>query len=125
LTASAGEGLRNVLRDLGADDYFDLSRQWHAREPEAIATVEATLAAAGLGPGVVRAQALCVRLREVEVIDRMTRGAEARRDEMLRQVDRHKTALARRAQQTIAAHAQMHATAFHHVVPPASPEATG
>src|ERR1051325_3394792 len=47
VTASAGEGLSKVLRDLGADDYFGLAKRWHAREPEAIAAVEAALAAAG------------------------------------------------------------------------------
>ena len=77
LTASAGEGLRTVLRDLDADDYFTLAKRWHARDPDAIATVEAVLAAAGLGLGVVRAQALAARLREVEAFDRMIRSAEA------------------------------------------------
>src|SRR5690242_8019036 len=29
MTASAGEGVRVVLRDLGNDDYFTLSKRWH------------------------------------------------------------------------------------------------
>ncbi len=107
MSASTGEGLRNVLRELGADDYFGLAKRWYAREPDAIAAVEAALAAAGLGPGVVRAQALAARIGEVEAIDRMIRSAEARRDEMLRQLYRHQADLAARlrcaaaAQETI------------------------
>jgi hypothetical protein len=103
LTAGAGEGLRTVLRDLGIDDYFSLAKRWHARDPDAIATVEAALAAAGLGLGVVRAQALAARLREVEAIDRMIRSAEARRDEMLRQLYRHQAELAERLRRAAAA----------------------
>ncbi len=103
LTASAGEGLRTVLRDLGANDYYTLAKRWHARDPDAIAAVEATLAAAGLGLGVVRAQALAARIREVEAIDRMIRGAEASRDEMLRQLYRHQAELAERLRRAAAA----------------------
>ena len=103
MTASAGEGLRNVLRDLGADDYFGLAKRWFAREPGAIAAVEAALATAGLGPGVVRAQALAVRIGEVEAIERMIRSAEARRDEMLRQLYRHQAELAERLRRAAAA----------------------
>jgi len=106
LTSTAGEGLRNVLRDLGVRDYFDLAKQWHAREPDAIAAVNAALAAAGLSLGVVRAQALAVRIREVEAIERMILGAEARRDEMLRQLYGHQAALAERLRNAADAHAQ-------------------
>jgi hypothetical protein len=107
LTASAGEGLRNVLRDLGNDDYLGLSKRWHAREPDAVAAVEAALATAGLGPGAVRAQALAVRIGEVEAIERMIRSAEARRDAMLHQLYRHQAALAERLRAAAAAHEQI------------------
>jgi hypothetical protein len=108
MTASAGEGLRHVLREIGANDYLGLSKRWHAREPEAVAMVGAALAAAGLGPGVVRAQALAVRIGEVEAMDRMIRSAEARRDEMLRQLHRHQATLAERLRNAAAAHQQVH-----------------
>jgi hypothetical protein len=124
VTASAGEGLSKVLRDLGADDYFGLAKRWHAREPEAIAAVEAALAAAGLGPGVVRAQALAVRIGEVEAIERMIRSAEARRDEMLRQLHRHQAELAERLRNAAAAHEQTEAQVLDVEVAPA-PVQTG
>jgi hypothetical protein len=106
LTANAGEGLRAVLRDLGVEDYFTLAKRWHARDPDAIAAVDAALAAAGLGLGVVRAQALAAHIREVEAIDRMICVAEARRDEMLRQLYGHQAALAERLRNAVAAHEQ-------------------
>ena len=107
LTATAGEALRKVLSDLGVRDYFDLAKQWHARVPEAVAAVDAALAAAGLSLGVVRAQALAIRIREVEAIERMIRGAVARRDEMLRQLYGHQALLAERLRNAAAAHEQM------------------
>ena len=107
LTASAGEGLRHVLRDLGVVDYLGLAKRWHARQPDAIAAVDATLAAAGLGLDVVRAQALAVRTGEVEAIDRMIRSAEARRDEMLRPLYRHQAELATRLRNAAAAYEQI------------------
>lgn len=106
LTANAGEGLRAVLRDLGVEDYFTLAKRWHARDPDAIAAVDAALVAANLGPGVVRAQALAAHIREVEAIDRMICVAEARRDEMLRQLYGHQAALAERARNAVAARKQ-------------------
>jgi len=106
MTANAGQGLRAVLRDLGVKDYFTLAERWHARDPDAIAAVDAALAAAQLGPGVVRAQALAAHIREVEAIDRMICIAEARRDEMLRQLYGHQAALAERLRNAVAAQGQ-------------------
>jgi hypothetical protein len=54
----------------------------------------------------VRAQALAAHIREVEAIDRMICVAEARRDEMLRQLYGHQAALAERARNAVAAHEQ-------------------
>jgi hypothetical protein len=124
MTAGACEGLRNVLRDLGADDYLGLSKRWHARQPAAVAAVEAVLAAAGLGPGVVRAQALAVRIGEVEAIDRMIRSAEARRDEMLRQLYRHQAELATRLRNAADAHGKIEAQVHDIEIAPA-PVQTG
>jgi len=106
LTANAGEGLRIVLRDLGVDDYFTLAKCWHARDPDSIATVDAVFAAAGLSPSVVRAQALAAHIREIEAIDRMICIAEARRDEMLRQLYGHQATLAERLRNAVAAREQ-------------------
>jgi hypothetical protein len=122
VTASAAEGLSKVLRDLGADDYFGLAKRWHAREPEAIAAVESALAAAGLGPGVVRAQALAARIGEVEAIERMIRSAEARRDEMLRQLYRHQAELAERLRRAAAAQQQIEADVQDAEFAPVAPQ---
>jgi hypothetical protein len=104
--ASAAEGVRAVLRDLGVEDYFTLAKRWHARDPDAVAAVEATLAAANLGLGVVRAQALRACIGDLEKIDRMLHRAELRRDEMLRQLYHHQAALAERLRNATAAHEQ-------------------
>jgi hypothetical protein len=106
MKSSAAEGLRAVLRDLGVEDYFTLAKRWHARDPDAVAAVDATLAAANLGLGVVRAQALRACIRDVEKIDRMLHLAEARRDETLRQLYHHQAALAERLRNAAAAHEQ-------------------
>jgi hypothetical protein len=42
----------------------------------------------------VMAQTLALKLDQVERIDRMIMGAEARRNAVLREVDRHRTSLA-------------------------------
>ena len=116
LNANAGQGLRAVLRDLGVKDYFTLAERWHARDPDAIAAVDAALAAANLGPGVVRAQALAAHIREIEAIDRMICIAEARRDETLRQLYGHQAALAERLRNAVAAHEQEQEPVQEHVV---------
>jgi hypothetical protein len=104
--ASAAEGVRAVLRDLGVEDYFTLAKRWHARDPDAVAAVDAALAAANLGLGVVRAQALRACIGDIEKIDRMLHLAEARRDETLRQLYHHQAALAERLRNAAAAHEQ-------------------
>ena len=124
MKASAGEGLRAVLRDLGHDDYFTLAKRWYARDPDAVAAVDATLAAANLGLGVVRAQALRACIGDVEAIDRMIRGAEASRDEVLRQLYRHQADLAERLRNAAAVHEQIDLQANEIEVAP-SPVQTG
>ena len=52
------------------------------------------LASAELTMHTVMAQTLALKLDQVERIDRMIMGAEARRNAVLREVDRHRTSLA-------------------------------
>ena len=59
-----------------------------------MATVDAALAAAGLTMDAVMAQTLALKIDEVERIDRMIAGAEARRNVALREIDRHRATLA-------------------------------
>jgi hypothetical protein len=65
-----------------------------ARKPDAVAEVDAALAAAGLTIDAVMAQTLAVNIRQIESIDRMGAAAEARRNVALREIDRHRSALA-------------------------------
>jgi hypothetical protein len=55
-----------------------------------VAKVDAALAATGLTRDRVMAETLARKLDEVERIDRMVAGAEARRNLALREIDRHR-----------------------------------
>ena len=59
-----------------------------------MATVDAALAAAGLTIDAVMAQTFALNIDEVDRIDRMIAGAEARRNIALREIDRHRETLA-------------------------------
>jgi len=97
LTAAAPEGLERVLAPLIVDAASRrlLVDRWAAREPAAIEEVDALLASAGLGIDAVMAAALALELDAVERIDRMIGNAEARRNAVLRDVDRARAAFAR------------------------------
>jgi hypothetical protein len=58
-----------------------------------VAKVDAALAATGLTRDRVMAETLARKLDEVERIDRMVAGAEARRNIALREIDRHRATL--------------------------------
>ena len=85
LKADTARGVHRIL-PLSA---LDLAMNWTAREPNE----DAALAAAGLTIDAVMAQTLAVNIREIESIDRMVAGAEARRNVALREIDRHRAAL--------------------------------
>jgi hypothetical protein len=71
----------------------EIRRNWNSREPDAVAKVDAALAATGLTRDRVMAETLARKLDEVERIDRMVAGAEARRNIALREIDRHRATL--------------------------------
>ena len=58
-----------------------------------MAKVDAALARAGMTMDEVTAEILARKLDEVERIDRMVAGAEARRNVALREIDRHRATL--------------------------------
>jgi hypothetical protein len=70
-----------------------LVTNWASHEPDAVAKVDATLARAGMTMEEVTAEILARKLDEVERIDRMVAGAEARRNMALREIDRHRATL--------------------------------
>jgi hypothetical protein len=67
-----------------------IATNWQSREPDAVAQVDAALAATGLTRDRVMAETLARKLDEVERIDRMVAGADARRNLALREIDRHR-----------------------------------
>jgi hypothetical protein len=92
LQASAHEGLNHILQWI-VGDHRRLATEWAARKPEYVKAVENTLAKAGLTMETVMAQTLALKINEVECIDRMVAGAEARRNVALREIDRHRAVL--------------------------------
>jgi hypothetical protein len=90
INSSAKEGMQRLLYALDYDDAVKLAKGWFARDPAAVADVEARLADAGLGIDAVMAQTLRLHLAEYEGMDRMLRSAEARRDAALLAIERHR-----------------------------------
>jgi hypothetical protein len=90
INSCTGEGIRRLLSALDYDDAFEIAKDWFAREPAAVADVEARLAEAGLGLDAAMAQTLCLHLAEYEGMDRMLYSAEARRDAALLAIERHR-----------------------------------
>jgi hypothetical protein len=84
-----------------------LVADWIAREPEAIKRVDQILESAGLTMDAVMAQSLSIKLDDIERIDHMSALAEARRNAILREIDRHRENLSqnlRRAVQHVEDH---------------------
>jgi hypothetical protein len=123
VTAGTRSAMAQLLESrLGWPQAEGLARSWAAREPGALAAVNEHLAVAGSGLEALAAQGLCIRLDNVERIDRMIMTAEARRNATLREIDRHRETLGRRLRQAVA-EAQAQDAAFEVVeVEPATAE---
>jgi hypothetical protein len=108
MATSAHSAIYTVLLPLsGGSDFFvettdegkiewqisKLAEGWVGRDPEAINVIDRILEQNGLTRGAVFAQMLTENLDEVERIERMTAMAEARRNVVLREIDRHREAL--------------------------------
>lgn len=93
ITAVAHEGVERILRPLvDWSSAHNLVEAWARRERDVIKHVDGLLASAGLTMDAVMAQALSSKLDDIERIDRMIATAEGRRNAILREVDRHRTA---------------------------------
>jgi hypothetical protein len=92
MTSTAYEGLQKILEPLLEDysDQVDLAQAWAARDKTAIKQVDKLLASAGLTMDAVMAQTLCIYLDKCERIARMIASAEARRDDALHEIERHR-----------------------------------
>jgi len=98
LNASMGDGLRAVLGSLRSTGSSSLTTEalvqsWLNGSPDSRKKVEQSLAAAGFSMDVVAAAALSKKLDEFERIDVMITRAEARRNNALREIDRHRATL--------------------------------
>jgi hypothetical protein len=106
MQACAYDGLADVLDPLRPpwtdedenkeEDDSNLPERWAAGDQAAIAKVDGLLASAGLTVDAVMAQTLSNRIDVVERIERMMTAAEARRDTILREVERRRAGLASR-----------------------------
>lgn len=119
LVATEQEALERLLRHLlyGTDTpcVFDgddpdnflstksqaLSRQYVLRRQAAVEEVDALLTSAGLDWEVIKAESFSLRQREIESLNRMIAGAEARMKTTLREIDRHRKGLGEQLRCTI------------------------
>jgi hypothetical protein len=96
MTASAHEGMAQVLEGLDHRSPYGTSQKWAARSQEAVEDVETALREAGLGIDAVMGCTLSVRISDIDRIDRMTTAAEARRNAALHAIERYRAAFAQR-----------------------------
>ena len=92
MTATAYEGLQKILEPLRASHLVrvNLAGAWAARDKAAMKRVDELLASAGLTMDAVTAQTFCTYLDEFERTARMIASAEARRDDALHEIERHR-----------------------------------
>jgi hypothetical protein len=103
MAAAAHEGLAELLGPLLRDcNVKALADGWAAREPKAVAQVEAALAGAGFTLDHVAARTFSLKLFDFERIDRMLTVAEQRRAAALRELDRHREEFSQRLRRSLA-----------------------
>ncbi len=89
-----GAGVHGVLASLGYGfESQQLSQDWAAGDKSARKNVEAILRKAGLTMDEVTAETLDRKIDSFERLDRMLGSAEARRNNALREIDRHREAV--------------------------------
>jgi hypothetical protein len=92
------EVVKPLIRGEGLDLYPEskLASDWRARKPEAMEQVDSLLKSSEQGMEAVVAQTFAIELEQIERIERMIMNAEVRRNAALRELDRHREALARK-----------------------------
>ena len=95
LRASMGVGVRLVLTGVGGNysEAVKLGNSWAAGNDSARSKVDVILNRAGLTIDEVTARTIEDKLDSFERLDRMLASAEARRNNALREIDRHRDAL--------------------------------
>jgi hypothetical protein len=94
LNANAHRGLKTVLESITSPAVaILLPKQWAARDADAIEEVDELLASSDLTMDAVMAETLAYIIDDFERIDRLIMHTEARRNAILREVDRYRTSL--------------------------------
>jgi hypothetical protein len=97
LRAAAHEGLAKVLTPLiSAVDLREIVNGWSRRDTAAMKTVAELLEKAELDQDSIAAQTFAVKLETFDRIDALISRTEARRNLVLREIDRHRNVLVQR-----------------------------
>lgn len=98
--ANASRGLQELLENfMDPSEAEDLAIKWAVKDRATIKKVDKCLASYGLTMDAVMAETLLLKIDDVERIDRMIMGAEARRNSALREFERHRASFARSLRQ--------------------------
>jgi hypothetical protein len=103
IRASTSVGVHEVLEAFGYD-YFqlkELCERWAVGNKNTRREVSAILARAGMTIDEITAKTFEARLDSLERVDRMLGNAEARRNNALREIDRHRETLAAAVRRSI------------------------
>lgn len=85
------KGLAETLTPLAGRSRAEaLAEGWVAQKPEIVEEVNKILKSAGLTMDTVRAQTFCLKLNEIERIERLIALAESRRNAALREIERRR-----------------------------------
>ena len=103
MDAAASKGVCRILLSFGMHGATgnELSGNWGAGDADAKKEVGKLLKKAGFGKATIEAQTLSVKIDDFERIDRLIMQSEARRNAVLREVDRHRDAVARRLRDAV------------------------
>jgi hypothetical protein len=94
IKANAYKGLSETLAPLvGWSQAETLAEGWAARKSDVVEEVNKTLTSAGLTTDNILAQTFSLKVNDIERIEHMTALAEARRNDTLREIDRHRQTL--------------------------------
>ena len=84
------DGMAEIMRGLG--EYQFKAREWAARKPGAVATVNTQMSAAGLDMGDLTTSTFAARIDQFERVERMLAAAEVRRAAALHAIDNRRVA---------------------------------
>ena len=98
ISGRASDGVSRLLSNLFSDDYQERKRLlagWISRQPAIIKSVNKRFASAGYDQDTITAEAVADNLNQVERLDQMAAQAEARRNSVVREMERRRDMMAR------------------------------